>query len=100
MKAQKKKNSDKHRNHRAEKHNHGNDNHAQDQRLLRQIGLRINKDLHDTNKPVEWLSFETGVARSTLREIIAGRSNLRVLTLRAICRGLGYKSISEFLNAL
>ncbi|MBI3555633.1 MAG: hypothetical protein HY074_05165, partial [Deltaproteobacteria bacterium] len=42
--------------------------------------------------------FEADIARSTLREIIAGRSNLRVLTFKNIAEGLGYKSIEEFLR--
>lgn len=68
--------------------------------LLRKIGLRINRELFEQKKSVEWLAFEADIARSTLREIIAGRSNLRVLTFKNIAEGLGYKSIEEFLKSL
>ena len=68
--------------------------------LLRKIGLRINRDLFGQKKSVEWLAFECDIARSTLREIIAGRSNFRILTLKNIAEGLGYKSIEEFLRHL
>jgi hypothetical protein len=43
------------------------------------------------------LSLQVNVARSTIREVIAGRSNVRILTLRAIVQGLGYASVKEFL---
>ncbi len=68
--------------------------------LLKKIGLRINRDLFDQKKSVEWLAFESDIARSTLREIIAGRSNLRMLTFKSIAEGLGYKSVEEFLRHL
>lgn len=71
-----------------------------EKQLLKKIGLKICRDLYELDKPVEWLSFETGLARSTLREIIAGRSNVRVLTLSSIAKALKYKSITEFLNKL
>ena len=69
-----------------------------ERQLLRRIGLRIHKDLFEQRIPVERLAFELGLARSTLREIIAGRSNFRILTLNSIAKGLGYKSMVEFLN--
>lgn len=73
---------------------------ATERQLLRKVGLRISKDLYEKEKPVEWLAFETGVARSTLREIIAGRSNVRILTLKSISDGLGYKSLADFFKNL
>ena len=71
-----------------------------EQRLLKQVGLKINKELFQKGQSVEGLSFEIGVARSSIREIIAGRSNPRLLTLKAISLGLGYESLEEFLKAI
>lgn len=69
-----------------------------ERKVLKKIGLKIHKDLFQQNKPIEQLAFDTGVARSSIREIIAGRSNPRLLTLSAIASGLGYSSLSEFLS--
>lgn len=69
-----------------------------ERRVLKKIGLKIHKDLFQQNRPIEQLAFDTGVARSSIREIIAGRSNPRILTLSAIASGLGYRSLSEFLH--
>lgn len=69
-----------------------------ERQLLRKIGLKINKCLYDQKKTVEWLAFGRGLARSTLREIIAGRSNPRVITLNSIAKGLGYRSVVELLK--
>ncbi|MCM2278448.1 MAG: helix-turn-helix domain-containing protein [Oligoflexia bacterium] len=68
--------------------------------LLRRIGLKIHKDLHDQGRPVEWLAFNVGVARSSIREIIAGRSNPRLLTLTSIAKGLGYRNLVDFLISI
>ncbi len=68
-----------------------------DQHLLKQIGLKIHRELFRQKRTTEALSLEIGLARSTIREVIAGRSNVRFLNLRAIVRGLGYSSVREFL---
>jgi hypothetical protein len=68
--------------------------------FLKSIGLKIQKELFNQDKPVEWLAFRVGVARSSIREIIAGRSNPRIITLRKIAEGLGYKNLIEFLQSL
>jgi hypothetical protein len=65
---------------------------------LKKIGLKIHRDLYDQGKTVEWLAFRVGLARSSIREIIAGRSNFRFLTLVSITQGLGYSNVCEFLN--
>ena len=71
-----------------------------DARFLKRVGLKISSDLYKDAHPVEWLAFRVNIARSSIREIIAGRSNPRLLTLRAIAEGLGYKSLIEFLNSI
>ncbi|NDG84686.1 MAG: hypothetical protein EBX52_06560 [Proteobacteria bacterium] len=68
--------------------------------LLRQVGLLIHKTLFDLGKPVEWLSFKSGVARSTIREIIAGRSNSRIATINILARSLGFSDLVDFLNEI
>lgn len=69
-----------------------------DQRFLKKVGLKIHKQLFEQGRSVERLALELGIARSTLREIIAGRSNLRILTLCSISSGLGYGTLVEFLS--
>ena len=68
--------------------------------MLKKLGRKINKSLADTDRSVEWLSFESDTARSTLREIIAGRSNPRILTVKRIASALGYKNVEDFLKSL
>ncbi|MBU6374702.1 MAG: helix-turn-helix domain-containing protein [Bdellovibrionales bacterium] len=67
---------------------------------LKRVGLKISRDLHERDKSVDALALEIGMARSTLREIIAGRSNPRLLSLDAIAQGLGYRKLSDFLSDL
>lgn len=64
--------------------------------ILKKIGLKIYKDLGKQQRSVESFAADLGLARSTLREIIAGRSNVRILTLLCIVEGLGYSSFVEF----
>ncbi len=66
--------------------------------LLKQIGLLLHRNLFERGKPVEWLSFKSGVARSSIREIIAGRSNSRILTLHSLARSLGFNDVIEMLE--
>lgn len=65
--------------------------------LLKKIGRKIQAELTKRNKPIEWLSFRSGVARSTLREIMAGRSNPRIMTLDSIAHALGWNDIGALL---
>ena len=71
-----------------------------DQILLKQIGLLIHKTLFDSGHPVEWLAFKSGVARSSIREIIAGRSNTRLLTLNTLAKSLGFIDVIDLLNQI
>ena len=64
--------------------------------LAKKVGLKILRDLHRKNQSVDSLAIEVGMARSTLREIVAGRSNPRLCTVEAIAEGLGYKDLSQF----
>jgi transcriptional regulator with XRE-family HTH domain len=75
-------------------------NHASRGPLLKQLGHKIMKDLTARRMSVDALALEVGVARSTLREIAAGRSNPRVLTLLAIAQGLGYQDLRAFFREL
>jgi len=69
-------------------------------RFLKKLGLHIHRELYKQNKTVERLSSDLGISRSTLREIIAGRSNARIITMKAIAEGLGYDSLFEFIKPL
>jgi ribosome-binding protein aMBF1 (putative translation factor) len=73
---------------------------AEDLRMLRRIGLSIARSLNEQGRSVEQLAAELCIARSTLREIIAGRSNARILTLNSIARGLGYANLVDFLSKI
>ncbi|OFZ53027.1 MAG: hypothetical protein A2428_17965 [Bdellovibrionales bacterium RIFOXYC1_FULL_54_43] len=74
---------------------------SSERQALKRIGLRIHKILYEQGKSVEWLGFKIGVARSALNEIIAGRSNPKFLTLRAIVLdGLGYKNLNQFFREI
>ena len=66
--------------------------------FLKQLGLRISTSLAEQKRSVDWLALNAQTARSTLREILAGRSNLRILTLTRISNALGFKSVPEFLR--
>ena len=68
--------------------------------LLRRIGLAIHSRLFEIQQPVEWLSFQSGVARSSIREIIAGRSNPRLLTLQALAQSLGFEDVTALLVSI
>ncbi|MCB0378724.1 MAG: hypothetical protein KDD33_09545 [Bdellovibrionales bacterium] len=69
-------------------------------KLLKRIGRRVQQDLFDLDKPIEWLSFESETARSTIRTIFNGQSNVGILTLHRISKALGYKNVSDFLDTL
>ena len=72
-----------------------------EKRILKKIGLKIAYDLENRlneKRPVEWLSWEANVARSALREIMAGRSNPKFLTLLAVSEAFKYKSLQDFLD--
>lgn len=71
-----------------------------DRQYVKRLGLKLSRELAQKMMSVETLSFETGLARSSLREIIAGRSNPRVITLKKVAEALGYSSLSEFLGDL
>lgn len=71
--------------------------------FLKKLGLKISKDLankFDEPRPIEWLSWETGIARSAIREIMAGRSNPKILTLNSISKAFGYKKLTDFIGSL
>ena len=66
------------------------------------IGKKIKRDLKEGFggiDTIEKLSFESDVARSTIREIMKGNSDPRVSTLHRISKALGYKNIASFLES-
>lgn len=90
----------KSKNHKKLK-NHDEDSASEElnRQILKKLGLKINKQLFLQKRSADWLSLKTGVARSTVREIIAGRSNPRILTLNALALGLGFRDIVHFLQS-
>jgi transcriptional regulator with XRE-family HTH domain len=80
-----------------------NEHSKEEKHFLKLLGLKISEDLakkFETPRPIEWLSWETGIARSALREVMAGRSNPKILTLRSISKAFGYKSVVDFLKEI
>ena len=71
-----------------------------EEKLLKSIGRKIHKDLYDLDRPVEWLAWESGVARSTIQRVFDADRNVGLLTLDRIAKGLGYKDVTEFLNSI
>lgn len=70
-------------------------------RFLKRIGQRIHKHLHDLNKPVEWLAWESETSRATIRRIFDADRNVGLLTLDRVARALKYKDgIIGLLNDL
>ena len=68
--------------------------------LLKRIGLRISKELSRQDKNPDWLAFHTGLARSAVQQIIAGRSNVKALSLNTIAVALNYKDFVHLLRDL
>ena len=74
---------------------------SEELRLLKRIGQRIHKHLHDNNKPVEWLAWESETSRATVRRIFDADRNVGLLTLDRVAKALGYKDgIIGLLNDL
>ncbi len=68
--------------------------------LLKKLGARITEKLQEKGKSSDWLAAEASVARSTLREILSGRSNPRILTVHSLSKALGYGHVCELLKDL
>lgn len=61
-------------------------------RLLKRIGESIHKRLHELDKTVEWLAWESGTSRATIRRIFDADRNIGILTLDRVAKALGYKN--------
>jgi transcriptional regulator with XRE-family HTH domain len=73
---------------------------AEEKRMLKKLGDLIRSDLKTKKISVEAMAEKLGIARSTLREIIYGQSNVRILTLQAIAKGVGHRDLASFLKRL
>jgi len=60
-------------------------------RFLKRVGQRIHKRLHELDKPVEWLAWESETSRATVRRIFDADRNVGVLTLDRVAYALGYR---------
>ncbi|MBI2521466.1 MAG: hypothetical protein HYV97_13695 [Bdellovibrio sp.] len=62
--------------------------------LLEKIGKKIKQRILEGK--IEPISFETGIARSAIRKIVSGESDLRIVTLYRLVKNLGYRNLAEF----
>ena len=60
-------------------------------RLLKKVGQRIHKKLHDLGKPVEWLAWESETSWATIRRIFDADRNVGLLTLDRVAHALEYR---------
>lgn len=68
-------------------------------KLLKSIGQLVHKRLHDLDKPVEWLAWESETSRATIRRIFDGDRNIGIITIDRVAKALGYKSgVKDLLN--
>jgi predicted transcriptional regulator len=69
-------------------------------KFLKKVGLLVQNELHKAGITLELFAEQVGISRSALQEIVAGRSNLRILTLTSIAAELGYRDLRDFLSIL
>ena len=69
-----------------------------DRRLLKNIAKRVSAYIEQDNQTR--VAEAAGIARSTLREIAAGKSNVRIGSLSRIARAMGYGSLWAFLTGM
>ena len=65
---------------------------SEELKFLRRVGRSIHKRLHEKNRPVEWLAWESETSRATIRRIFDADRNVGILTLDRVARALGYKN--------
>ena len=69
-----------------------------EQDFLRRVGQKLRRELDSRGETLETLARNTQLARSAIRDVLLGRSDTGILTLRAIAQGLGYPSVRRFLE--
>lgn len=69
-----------------------------EKKILTKIALKIRKDLYDLDKSLEWLAWESEVARSTVQRVLEADRNVGIITLDKIAKSLGHKDVVEFLK--
>lgn len=69
-----------------------------DGHLLPRLGKAIKKRMRANGMTIESLAFGSGLARSSVREILAGRSNPQLLSLVQISWALGFSKVQELLD--
>ncbi|MCM2278449.1 MAG: helix-turn-helix domain-containing protein [Oligoflexia bacterium] len=65
--------------------------------FLRGLGTLLREEMGAQGKSPDLVAHQVGIARSTLRAILRGESDPRLLTVDAIARDLGYSGIAELL---
>lgn len=71
-----------------------------EKKLLEKIAKKVRRDLHDLDKPLEWLAWESELARSTIQRVLDAERNVGIITLDRICKSLGYTGIAKFLETI
>lgn len=76
-------------------------NYSQDEKkFLKKIGLKIQQEIRANGNSIERFCFDHGIPRSGMSELIAGRRDPQLVTLRRIVQKMGYKDIEDFLRTL
>lgn len=71
-----------------------------EKKLLEKIAKKIRKDLYELDKPLEWLAWESELARSTIQRVLDAERNVGIITLDKISKSLGYSGIANFLETI
>lgn len=69
-------------------------------KLLNLVATKVRKDLHDKDRSIEWLAWESDVSRSTVQRVLDANRNIGIITLNRISKGLGYKDVLDLLSEL
>lgn len=67
-------------------------------KLLKTLGKTLRTEIERQGKSPDDVAYQTGIARSTMRSLLDGRSDPRFLTLERIVHDLGYPGLGAFLE--
>lgn len=71
---------------------------AGERKLLKVIGQQIGQVIHIRGESVHEVSVRAKVARSTIREVINGESNVGIITFCRILDAIDARAISNYLT--
>ena len=67
---------------------------------LRKIGKGIARLIMDSQISIERFAYENELGKGHLSRIIRGQADIKYCTLRTISKGLGFKNVASFLEAV